>query len=81
MQIDILLFGPQAKLAKTNRITIELDHAPTVADAMSMLGEQLPELVPTLGVSRLAINHEYAQADDELSEGDEIALIGMVSGG
>lgn len=81
MQIDILLFGPQASIAQADRVTVELGHAPTVSDALSVLGEHLPELVPTLDVSRLAVNHEYAQAEDQLSEGDEIALIGMVSGG
>ncbi|MEO0476670.1 MAG: MoaD/ThiS family protein [Planctomycetota bacterium] len=81
MQIDILLFGPQAKLAQHDRVTLELDHASTVADALSALGEHVPELAPSLGVSRLAVNHEYAQMDDLLSEGDEVALIGMVSGG
>ena len=81
MQIDILLFGPQAKLADHDRVTIELDHASTVADALSVLGERVPALASSLSVSRLAVNHEYAQENDLLSEGDEVALIGMVSGG
>ena len=81
MQIDILLFGPQAKLAQSARVTIDLNHTPTVAEALSVLGQSVPELVPTLKASRLAVNHEYAQKDDVLCEDDEVALIGMVSGG
>lgn len=81
MQITILLFGTQAKLAQRERVTIQLDDVSTVAQAISALGNSVPELASTLSVSRLAVNHEYAQNEDLLSEGDEVALIGMVSGG
>lgn len=81
MQIEILLFGPQAKLAQHDCVTIELAEASTVADALAALGERVPELASSLSISRLAVNHEYAQEDDLLIEGDEVALIGMVSGG
>ena len=81
MRIDILLFGPQAKLAQTDRVTVDLQTSPTVAEALSVIGKTMPELAPTLAVSRLAVNHEYASDEDVLSEEDEVALIGMVSGG
>lgn len=81
MQIDILLFGTQAKLAQTDTVKIELQDPPTVASALTALGKTMPTLAPTLGVSRLAVNHAYAAEDDLLSEDDEVALIGMVSGG
>lgn len=81
MKIDILLFGPQAKLAQTNRVAIDLQTPPTVENALAALSEALPEIAQTLAASRLAVNHEYARNGDLLAEGDEVALIGMVSGG
>lgn len=81
MKIEILLFGPQAKLAQRDRVTIELGADTTVSQALLTLRDTVPELAESLNVSRLAVNHEYACADDRLAEDDEVALIGMVSGG
>ena len=81
MRIDILLFGPQAELAGTDRIPLDLSESATVSDAITRLGQAVPTLASTLEVSRLAVNHDYAAPTDTLSEGDEVALIGMVSGG
>lgn len=82
MQIEILLFGPQAKLAQTDRVAVQIDEdAPTVGSAMRALHDALPALRPTLEVSRLAVNHAYATDEDMLNASDEVALIGMVSGG
>jgi len=50
-------------------------------DLMSRLGERIPSLVPLLKASRLAVNCEYADRDQVLQEGDEVAIILPVSGG
>lgn len=82
MQVDVLLFGPQAALAKRDSVTVEVaDHSATTGAVMQAIRDELPQLAPTLDQSRLAVNHEYAAEDEQLNETDEIALIGMVSGG
>lgn len=82
MQIDVLLFGPQAKLAKANRIAVQIDSPEvTVAHVMTELAAEVPALTQSLKSSRLAINHAYAGAQQAITSEDEVALIGMVCGG
>lgn len=82
MKIKVLLFGPQARLAGESAVTLELpaDDA-TASRVLATLGDQSAPLAPTLANSRLAINHAYARPGDAVTEHDEVALIGMVSGG
>ncbi len=81
MKIDVLLFGPQAEIAGTDMVSVELEAPATAAAVMHALKDVAPMLGPSLASSRLAINHAYAMDTDELSVNDEVALIGMVSGG
>ncbi len=82
MQIKVLLFGPQAQIAGQSSIEIEVvGEAPTVADVLVALSEGEPALAPSLSVSRLAINQQFAAPGDAVRAADEVALIGMVSGG
>lgn len=81
MQHDVFLFGPQAKLAGTKALSVQLKPEATAADVLTAVARACPTLVDSMNVSRLAINHEFASAETVVAEGDELALIGMVSGG
>lgn len=81
MQVTVLLFGPQATLAGTREITVE-PAEPTAGSVLAALATAAAEpLVGSLGTSRLAVNHEFAEDTHPIRPGDEVALIGMVSGG
>lgn len=78
----MLLFGPQAQLAETRQVALRFDRdAVTAADVLAALRDAAPRLSDSLGTSRLAVDHEFAAADRVIAPGDEVALIGMVSGG
>jgi molybdopterin converting factor small subunit len=82
MEIEVLLFGPQATLAGARSVRVSLvDQQPKSVTVLEALALQLPELGPSLKTSRLAVNHAFAAADTPISPSDEVALIGMVSGG
>lgn len=82
MQINVQLFGPQAALAGTRSVEVEVDSAePTAADVLAKLNDAAPEIADSLRTSRLAVNHEFATGSTPITPGDEVALIGMVSGG
>lgn len=82
VQIDVLLFGPQAELAGTRTLRIEADgDPPTAREVMALIAAAAPSLAGGLSTSRLAINHEFAADGDPVSGSDEVALVGMVSGG
>lgn len=82
MEITVHLFGAQAAIAGVRETTLTLDApSPTAASVLQALGEHIPELSDSLRTSRLAVNHEFASAEQPIRPGDEVALIGMVSGG
>ncbi|MEN0111214.1 MAG: MoaD/ThiS family protein [Planctomycetota bacterium] len=81
MTVTVLLFGPQAQLAGASEIAVEVGEAPTADDVLAAIGAACEALRPSLGVSRLAVNHAFASGDTPVSASDEVALIGMVSGG
>lgn len=77
----IKLFGPQAVRAGTRELRIELPSPAQAGQLLAALGEACPAIQPTLAGSRIAVNHEIAAAEQSILDSDEVALIGMVSGG
>ena len=76
------LFAMLRERAGTDRITVDLSDGATVAEALHAVGGEhgLGELIAQMPVV-MAVNRQYAAADDTLSAGDELALIPPVSGG
>lgn len=82
MTVNVLLFGPQAQLADARQLAVDVAGESVTARAvLEALGEASAELRDSLRTSRLAVNHEFADAETTIKPGDEVALIGMVSGG
>jgi len=81
MRVRVLLFGPQADAASRSEVAVALPDGATCADLRSRLAAEVPALAKRLDASRFAVNHEFAPEDAALTEQDEVALIGMVSGG
>ena len=81
MQVEVLLFGPQAAIVGAERAVVDVVDDATAADVLRELAHRAPGLEESLRTSRLAVNHEFAAADQPIATGDEVALIGMVSGG
>jgi MoaE-MoaD fusion protein len=81
MQVRVLLFGPESTALGRDSVTIDL---PAGADCKALnhrLAAEYPALAPFLPASRLAVNHEFARPEQPVTPDDEIALIGLVSGG
>lgn len=81
VEITVKLFGPQAQSAQARELRLVLAGSPTVGALRAALAAAVPALAPSLASSRLAVNHEFAADSDAVSATDEVALIGMVSGG
>jgi molybdopterin converting factor small subunit len=82
MTLKVLLFGPQAIMVSNRDVTLELPGGEaTVEQILSALSEAAPAIADSLSTSRLAVNHEFAAPEQNVTVGDEVALIGMVSGG
>ena len=76
MEVTVRLFAMLRERAGVPEVTLELPEGARVRDALASL-EGIAEGVPLV----LAVNREYADAEQALDPGDELALIPPVSGG
>ena len=78
--ISILLFGITRDLTGQSAVSLPLTEGGRVGDLLSQLHERYPALT---GIRSLlvAVNGEYAETDQLLTDKDEIAIIPPVSGG
>ena len=76
----VLLFGIARDLTGQSSVSVSLSPKSSVADLLNTVYGQYPALS---GIKSLlvAVNGEYAEADQPLTHQDEIALIPPVSGG
>jgi molybdopterin converting factor small subunit len=82
MVVRVKLFGPQAQLAGSRQLEVELSgEQATVGQVLSGLADREPRLAPSLPASRIAVNQAFAASDTLIGSDDEVALIGMVGGG
>lgn len=81
IRIRVLFFGSARDAAGKNEVEILLQDSATAAKAFEEVREQFPGL-RRFGPSLLfALNQEYAGADSDLHDGDELAVFPPVSGG
>ena len=80
MLINVRLFAGLRERAGTDRLEIELPEDARVADVLAaMASTPVGEIRPKECV--VAVNREYADADEPVNPGDEVALVPPVSGG
>lgn len=80
MKLNLLLFGITRDVIGGPTLVVEMPPHTTAALLLDHLHERYPAL-HDLRALLLAVNSEYGQSDQILSEHDEIALIPPVSGG
>jgi molybdopterin synthase catalytic subunit len=81
MRVKILFFGAARDAVGQGEVEFDLAGTPTAASAFAQVLEGFPDL-RRFGRSLLfAVNQEYAAADREVNEGDELAVFPPVSGG
>ena len=80
MKLNVLAFGIAKDIFGASAVEVEVADEATVANLKSTLEAQYPRL-KQLTSYMVAVNNEYAGADDALQHRDEIAIIPPVSGG
>jgi molybdopterin converting factor small subunit len=81
MSVKVLLFGAARLTVGREHVVVDAGQAPTCRAVLTELGAAYPALRPIAGVGRLAVNSEFASGDQQVRSTDEVALIGLVSGG
>jgi molybdopterin converting factor subunit 1 len=76
MKVRIRLFAGLRERAGAPEVALELPDGALVADALAQMHDLIGD-VPVV----MAVNQEYADRDEPLNAGDELALIPPVSGG
>lgn len=81
MHLTVRLYGSLREEAGAQEVEVELPEGARVADLQELLAERYPPF-ERLG-ARLAssVNLEFATAETELREGDEVAFLPPVAGG
>src|SRR5919108_673651 len=80
MRVSVRLFAGLRERAGTDRLDVELPDGARVADVLAaMASTPIGALRPRECV--VALNREYAGADEPVRAGDEVALVPPVSGG
>lgn len=79
-QVSVQLFGITREIAGTTTLALDLPASGQVGALLEALREKYPAL-NGLRSLLVAVNGEYAEADQLLHPNDEIALIPPVSGG
>jgi len=81
MTVEVLLFGPERAAVGADRVRVPLADERTCAALRAGLAAAAPALAPALATARFAVNSRFVADSYGIGEGDEVALIGMVSGG
>jgi molybdopterin converting factor small subunit len=82
MTIIIKLFGPLRRAAGRGELAIAVEHErPTCGEIRARLGADEPLLAGMLPACRFAVNHAFVAEGCEITACDEVALIGLTSGG
>ena len=80
MNVTVLLFASYADAFGNAELGLTLPPGATVEDALARVSE-LPGADRVPPSPLIAVNERYASMDQQLSPGDELALIPPVAGG
>lgn len=81
MRVKVLYFANFRDHAGGKEEFVELPNDATVSDLLSKIEKLHPSLIEALPTAVVAVNREFAFADELISDGDEIAVFPPVSGG
>ncbi len=81
MRIRVLFFGQLRDLVGLSEDELELEEGARLETVYRRYASQDPRLARMAGSVAMARNHRFAAPEEELEEGDEVALMPPVSGG
>jgi molybdopterin converting factor subunit 1 len=79
IRVHVRLFAAYREAVGTTRLDAPLPSGARVQDLLDVLADKIPSLKTAPGL--VAVNLTYASPDNQLRDGDEVALIPPVSGG
>lgn len=80
-RVTVRVFARLREIMGSDAVAVPVPTGATVADLRRGLELLWPEARGVLSKSAIAVNNEYAEPDQRIAAGDEVALIPPVSGG
>ena len=81
MKIRVKLFASVREIVGQKELILEVPDGMKASALPHRLASEYPRLRALVSFLKIAVNHEYADAERILVEGDEVALLPPVSGG
>jgi len=81
VKITVRLFASYREIVGQIRMDLDVAEGSTAGDVLETFVAQFPRLGDLASTTLLAVNREYAAAETQLREGDEVAFVPPVSGG
>ncbi len=81
MQVTVKFFAIAREAVGSGELRVRLGDRATLRDLLDAVRAEHPGLKAFEGSLLLAVNHEFAEPDTVLREGDEVAVMPPVSGG
>ena len=79
--VTIRAFALYRERLGRSELALTLPLGATVRAALDALAQAHPQVAPYVDHTMVAVNQDYADHDQSLADGDELALIPPVSGG
>ena len=81
MQVTVKLFGSLREATGSKELAVRLPAGARLGALTALLAREHPAFAAMAGRLRAAVNHELAEDDLALGEGDEVAFLPPVAGG
>jgi molybdopterin converting factor subunit 1 len=81
MKIRVKLFASVREIVGQKELVLEVSDDVKASAIPHLLASEYPRLRALVSFLKIAVNHEYADGERILVEGDEVALLPPVSGG
>ncbi len=79
--VRVLLFAALRETLNMKELKLEIDSLTCVAELLDKLKSSYPSGATLFSLARVAVNQRMVSVQQELSDGDEIALLLPTSGG
>jgi MoaE-MoaD fusion protein len=81
MQVSVKLFGALREATGTKELFVRLPEGARLSELSALLGREHAAFAAMAAKLRAAVNHEVAERDLPLADGDEVAFLPPVAGG
>lgn len=81
MKVKVKFYSLHREIVGKNEVYFEIEKGKKVKDIINLIFENYPQLEKLKDFTFATLNHKYANGDEIINEGDEIAIFPPVGGG